>query len=628
MSKRKKLFLSLKIILLGFVLCVGTFALYAYGVVSSIDLEKILMSSAPNEKRLAAQDKIEQGSLTRLDDLELYWTWGKYSQDLKPFLKENKELWKSLKNNRELFWQKELPLESPKLNDCEVIYCLQSRLRFPEIPSLLWRGLIGIEDYRFLNHKGVDLRALLRALWHDLKVMRLEQGGSTLTQQLVKNLFYTNEKKFSRKIKEMIASTYIEFKLEKEQILQAYFNEVMWGSLQGIRIKGIAAASLFYFKKKPHSLSPYEVSILISLLKGPYYYSPVHKVERLKDRANLVFNKLKELNLFSDNSSLWSEKKWKSWHEGIVKLSKGAGLKSLYFLTKLEQEHQNYSNFIFLKEMEDMKLSLREKYPKSDFAIKAYKKKIGAEGVNPFFHYSKYERNLDQAIKGERHQVGSTLKPIIYFLLESEGLDMGSNVETAPFTLKLKSGEWSPKESHKGIPEKVSYEEALVQSLNRPVVRAAKDYGFDKFEKLLDARIPNLKKPLSEYPAQLLGAVELSIEELAKVYEEFLNGACRAKQSSRVLLALSDPKKTTIRFRVGSKLGQMRFFGKTGTSNNGFDSWFVGFEGQELMVVWVGLEGRRDEEKEFKLYGSNSSFVIYKNYYQFRGKLFNEMPCQ
>lgn len=628
MSKRKKLLFVLKIFLLGFVLCVGTIGVYSYSVVASIDLEKILMSRAPELKRPDAPDKLEQGSLARYKDLRLYWTWSKYGQDFKPFLSENAKMWKSLKNNEEIFWQEDLSLESPKINDCESIYCLQTRLRFPEIPSLLWRGLIGIEDYRFLNHKGVDLRALLRALWHDLRVMRLEQGGSTLTQQLVKNIFYTNEKKFSRKIKEMIASTYIEYKLEKEQILQAYFNEVMWGSLQGIRIKGIGAASLFYFQKKPQSLTPYEVSILISLLKGPYYYSPVHKVERLKDRANLVFNKLKELNLFSDDSSLWSEEKWTNWHRDIVNLSKGSELKSLYFLTKLASEHQNFSTYIFIKEMEDMKLSLSEKYPKSDFAIKAYKKKLGTKNSTPFFHYSKYERSLDQAIKEERHQVGSTLKPIIYFLLENEGLDMASDVETSPFTLKLKSGEWSPKESHKGIPEKVSYEEALVQSLNRPVVKAVQNYGFSKFETLLDERIPNLMKPLSEYPAQLLGAVELSIEELAGVYEEFLNGACKAKDSSRVLLALSDPKRTTIRFRVGSKLGQMRFFGKTGTSNNGFDSWFVGYEGQELMVVWVGLEGRRDTEKEFKLYGSNSSFVIYKNYYQFRGKLFNEMPCQ
>ncbi len=627
MSKRKKVLTVLKVLIFTIFLCGGIFALYVYGVVNSIDLEKILVSRPPSQKMSDKSDELEQGSLVKSKDLLTYWNWTKYPQGLRSFQKENSQMWKSLKNNEELYWLNELKLDVLKENDCEVIYCLQSRLTFPEIPSLLWRGLIGIEDYRFLNHRGVDLRALARALWHDIKVMRLEQGGSTLTQQLVKNLFYNNEKKFSRKIKEMIASTYIEIKLEKEQILQAYFNEVMWGSLQGIKIKGIAAASFFYFLKKPQDLTPFEVSILISLLKGPYYYSPVYKIERLKDRTNIVFNKLKSLDLFSDESSRWSEEAWKSWHEMIVKRSKGSRLKSLYYLSTLDEEKRTFAHFTLVREVEDLKIDLKEKYPKSDFAIKVFKKKIKSEDP-PFYHYSKFERNIETAIKGERHQIGSTLKPIIYSILEEKGLDMNELVDTSPFTLELKSGPWSPKESHKGIAPQVTYEEALIKSLNRPVIRAVRDFGFENFEGLLKAKIPHLKIPLNEYPAQLLGAIELSLEELAQIYQGFLESACRPQDSSKFLLALSDPKRTTIRFRVGNKLGQMRFFGKTGTSNNGYDSWFVGFEGNELLVTWVGLEGRRDNEKEFKLYGSNSSFLIYKNFYQFRGKLFNEMLCQ
>lgn len=607
-------------------LAFAALCLFFYQVISSLDLEKITSSSPPKAQQSEVQDQVEQGALVRKDDFKLFWIWNNYDLSFEEFEAQNSDTWDAINKNSELYFKEDLLLSPLKGNDCDLTYCLQSRLRFPEIPSLLWRGLIGIEDYRFLDHKGVDPRSLLRALWHDLMVLRLEQGGSTLTQQLAKNLFYTNEKKFSRKIKEMIASTYIEYKLEKEQILQAYFNEVMWGSLQGIKIKGIAAASLFYFLKKPQKLEPFEVSILISLLKGPYYYSPVNHPDRLKGRAHLVFKKLKELMLFPANSKAWSDDIWNRWQKRITERSQGVALRSLYKLLSYPEKNYRYEIFVLLKEVEALNQELKQKYKKSDFAIKL--KKFSVKTDDSFEAYSKFERSLEKAIKEERHQVGSTLKPIIFGLLEENDFSLNQEVSTLPLTLNLKSGPWSPRESHDGLAEKVTYEEALIQSLNRPVVRAVQEYGFDKFEEILKIKIPHLKTPLSEYPAQLLGAVELSLAELVAIYGDFLNKACLRFGGSRVIKALSDPKKTTIRFRVGEKLGQMRFFGKTGTSNNGFDSWFVGFDGREVLATWVGLEGQRDKEKEFKLYGSNSAFVIYRNFYRYRGKLFNEMVCQ
>lgn len=607
-------------------LAFAALCLFFYQVICSLDLEKITSSSPPKAQQSEVQDHVEQGGLVRKDDFKLFWIWNNYDLSFEEFEAENSDTWDAINKNSELYFKEDLLLSALKGNDCDLTYCLQSRLRFPEIPSLLWRGLIGIEDYRFLDHKGVDPRSLLRALWHDLMVLRLEQGGSTLTQQLAKNLFYTNEKKFSRKIKEMIASTYIEYKLEKEQILQAYFNEVMWGSLQGIKIKGIAAASLFYFLKKPQKLEPFEVSILISLLKGPYYYSPVNHPDRLKGRAHLVFKKLKELMLFPANSTAWSDEQWSRWQKRITERSQGVALRALYKLLSYPEKSYRYENFVLLREVEALNQELKQKYKKSDFAIKL--KKFSVKTDDSFEAYSKFERSLEKAIKEERHQVGSTLKPIIFGLLEENDFSLNQEVSTLPLTLNLKSGAWSPRESHDSLTEKVTYEEALIESLNRPVVRAVQEYGFDKFEEILKIKIPHLKTPLSEYPAQLLGAVELSLAELAAIYGDFLNKACLRFGGSRVIKALSDPKKTTIRFRVGEKLGQMRFFGKTGTSNNGFDSWFVGFDGREVLATWVGLEGPRDKEKEFKLYGSNSAFVIYRNFYRYRGKLFNEMPCQ
>ncbi len=629
MFKRKQLLFLLKISFFAAFLCAGAFTIFSYQVIDSIEIDKILKSSPPPVKRMDKEDTIEQGSLVKVEDLRFFMVWAREDLNFQDYINEKKEIIEEVEKGRVLYFKDSITLPELKRNDCSEIYCLQSKLRFSEIPSLLWKGLIGIEDYRFLDHRGIDPRSLLRALWHDLKVLKLEQGGSTLTQQLAKNLFYTNEKKFSRKLKEMIASTYIEYSLEKEQILQAYFNEVMWGSLQGVKVKGVSAAAYFYFLKKPYELNPFEVSILISLLKGPYYYSPVYKIERLKDRSNLVFNKLRTLKLFSDSSEPWTKEKWNSWQKEISKRAEGMRFRSIYLLSKKKREKRTLGNFVFINLVEELNRDLKKQYPKSDFAIKSLKVNLkNPDEFNRLEYYTKIERDLTTAIEKERHQVGSTLKPIIYGMLEKTGLDLEDIIETTPLTLNLRSGAWSPRESHGGIPDKVSLKEALVQSLNRPVIRAVMNYGFDEFEKILAEAIPTLKKPLSEYPAQLLGSVELSLEELSVVYGDFLKQSCWGGGKSQVLDVLSDPNKTTIRFRVGEKLGQMRFFGKTGTSNNGYDSWFVGFDGLELLITWVGLEGPRDREKEFKLYGSNSSFLIYKNYYQYRGKLFNEMACQ
>ncbi len=601
--------------------------LFSFQVIKELDLDKISQSSSPRMMERSADDTIDQGVVLNREHLKLFLAWSELPQTLSQFIEQNQ---KSLQEKKKgLFFTDSVLLPEIKKNDCKRVYCLQSKLNFPEIPSLLWRGLIGIEDYRFLDHAGVDPRSLLRALWHDIKVRRLEQGGSTLTQQLAKNLFYSNEKKFSRKIKEMIASTYIEAKFGKEEILQAYFNEVEWGSLQGIKIKGVATASLFYFQKPYSALTPFEASILISLLKGPYFYSPINRSERLKERVGIVFNKLKELNLFPHDATFWSDKKWNNWVSHLKSFSKKTSLRSLYLLSKKPRDQQVYANYILINEAETLNQKLKERYKNSDLAIKIIKIKLTEDKKEiEFNYYSKFERDLETAIKKEAHQVGSTLKPIIYGLLSGAGLSLDDEIETASVTLDLVSGQWSPRESHRDLPPKVTFREALIQSLNRPVIRAVKNFGFSEFEPLFNKSIPRLKKPLSEYPAQLLGSVELSIEELGNAFAQFLRNACWKGVGTEVLDALSDPLLTTIRFRVGDKLGQMNFFGKTGTSNNGYDNWFVGFDGRELLITWVGLEGDRTKNKEFKLYGSNSAFLVYKNYYENRGKLFNEMACQ
>lgn len=606
-------------------------------VIADAPLERLERVSLIGTNRLISDEKInlEKGSLVNIDELQFFLQFYGGKKESSRYIQESlaeKKLQKVEKSKSLYSLSDDLELESPLVNDCEQIYCYQHRINFDHIPSQFWKGLMGIEDYRFLDHFGVDLKSILRAAIIDIIEMKVVQGGSTLTQQLVKNLFYSNEKKLSRKIKEMIVAIYIESKYPKENILEAYFNEVFWGALGGVRIKGIYAASLFYFEKRPQEIDPYEASILIGLLKGPNYYRPLKYLDRLIQRTNVVYSKLGELNLYPASLELkWKKDDWEDWVEKLKKRADERWHLNMWKSLENKQTYLNaYEKFVFNNKATEIMSFIKTRAPEQDMAIKAL---IGSpkQGDKNFFtYYSKFERSKKVAISEEKHQVGSTLKPLLYSYFLDHEMALGDMVSTEPIMLKLISGNWSPREAHDDLPKEVTLSTALAKSYNRPVIRLAEKIGFEVLEKELDLIIPRLQKPLSEYPAQLLGAVELSLEELHEIYRKFISKECALglnEENPGVLYLLSDPKQTTIRLAVGSVIGKQRFFGKTGTSNKGFDNWFLFFDGVRLGVVWVGLEGSRDV-KQFRLYGSNTSFKIFELFARDSGRRFGELNCE
>lgn len=604
----------------------GILAFSAYTVVKApIEIfENVVVKDEPDS---LGTDKfyLETGTITNKSVLENYLLFSVYELGTEQWFKANSE--KLEINKNKVLIKDKIELPRPLNNECNLVYCFQKRIRFENIPPIFWKGLIGIEDERFLLHQGIDFKSLLRAFVHDVMVMRLEQGGSTLTQQIVKNLFYTNEKKFSRKIKEMIIAVYLESKFEKDAILQAYFNEVIWGGKQGIKIKGLYAASLFYFNKKPQEVSPYEAAILISLLKGPNFYNPLGKSERLRKRADLVFEKLVRMNLFpSSSGEKWEDSDWSNWLVGLKKRQKNKPFRSNWWLSKnlIKGELGIYERYVFHNSVRKTLKNIKERLPKKDIAVKAYFGDLKNKKQN-YFYYSKYERNWERAEKEEKHTLGSTIKPLIYSMLIELGTKMDSEVETGPLTVKIKSGEWKPREAHKIAEPFISLSKALKLSYNRPLIRESINKGLDNVEKEMLKVFPSLILPLKEYPAQILGTVEVTMEELFNIYRKFIIRDCTRDKES-VVKILSDPKQTTIRKLVGNEFGNLRFFGKTGTSNNGFDNWFVFYEGSRLGVLWVGLEGSRDE-KDLKLYGGTTSFRIFKDFYLNSGKRFGEFNC-
>ncbi len=603
--------------ILGLVICVMTiaFAGFVVNVIGNSGVSEALNPTAISKKVIDVV--FEEGALLREKDFAVFRA---YSNELKFDEVINKNLIKD--NDGILEIKNDFKLANLRKNDCKSIRCLQYKVPFSKIPNVLSRGLIGIEDYRFLDHFGIDIISILRAIVQDIKAGALVQGGSTLTQQLVKNLFFTNERKFTRKVKEAILAIYIEYKFDKTTILENYFNEVFWGSINGIYIKGIQSAALAYFGKDIELLSQYEAAIMVSMLKGPSYYNPIRQTKRLRDRADFIYSKLKDLNLYNRGTSMkWTSVDWAEWIEKLNLLQSNSYIESIYLASEDYSSELQYLKFKAIVESKELLESKKD--VSTDLSVKF----LITDKNNELTHYTRFERNKERAINEERHQIGSTIKPLLYSLLIDFGVSLDDLVSMAPVKMSLKSGTWEPRESHKIEEEEITARRALQESFNNPLIRLVERVGFDKFQIAMSEIFPDMMKPLAEYPAQLLGTTEISIRDLNQKYQQMFTSECVREEHS-VISALADVSKTTIRRVVKDKLTHFRIFGKTGTTNNGFDNWFVGYDGHITYVIWTGVEEGRDKLKSLPLYGSNTSFKIFQESLLFSGRRLGASLCR
>jgi len=535
------------------------------------------------------------------------------------------------------FINENIELEKLKVNSCNQFRCIQNRQDFSQIPSSIWKGLLGTEDFRFLEHRGVDPIAIMRAIVVDIMAMKFVQGGSTLTQQLVKNLYLTNEKKIRRKIKEIIFAIYIENVLDKEEIVTLYLNEVFWGTYQGIRLKGFHSASLAYFNKTPSELNEFEATILVSFLKGPAYYHPVRGLKRMKTRANAVYKRLQNINLFSkEKDQSWTDEEWNNWSVDFEKRSLETSFYS-YFLASHNNESviDSFDKIQLYESISKIRKWLKPRAKDADIAVKviiADKECSSYDCVNSFSYYSKYERDKRKAMTSELHQVGSLLKPVVYESFIELGRNYDEIISTKPLVLKLKSGVWKPKDYSKAKNDDIELKVALQKSKNIPLVRVAQEIGFDVLEENLTQIIPRMLTPLSEYPAQLLGALELSMEDVLNVYSNFIKKKCSEIKENgtefekTVLHYMSVADETTISKLAKPPLKNANVFGKTGTSNNGLDNWYFAFDGKKVYVFYYGVESSRGE-LNLRLTGAVSSYMIFQEFMNLRGKQISEVIC-
>ncbi len=626
---KKRLIYSVVTAIILLIMVVGGFVLSTL-LEYPLDLLEVVKARALQVRQAAI---LEEDSAVRQDDLKSFLLFGEH-QDRFAFLKKQQQLGKLVPHKDLFLVHADIKLPRLLLNNCSELYCYQHRLRFAEIPSFFWKGLINTEDRRFLEHRGVDFRGMARALIVDILHMKLVQGASTLTQQLVKNLYLSSEKKLTRKLKEMILALYIELKFSKEEILTIYFNEVYWGSFQGIKIKGIYAASLFYFKKSIFQLNPYEATILISLLKGPGYYGPIRHLDRLIKRVTVVYGKLKEIGLVSTLDNFhWNRDRWLRWQKELIKRQKKKHWRPLVRIMRSNYSFINdYQQYVLARSMQRVLAWGNKKISSvTDDKLQgiALIYSLEREEVKKFAYYSRWGVDPYEYIKKHTHQVGSTLKPLIYSILVKQGVSFDQLVSTKRVAVKMRSGGvWRPHEGSRIKQSEVTVREALQRSLNNPLIRLVEEKGFTNVESELKAILPKLQTPLAEFPAQMLGAIELTLDDLLQAYYRFIKNECSLNREfyEATLDILSDPTKTTLRHSVNKRLSNFRFFGKTGTTNKSIDNLFVFFDGKLLGAIWIGLEGKRPE-KSLHLGGSRTAFKVFQYFILNRGGRFNLLGC-
>jgi penicillin-binding protein 1B len=509
-----------------------------------------------------------------------------------------------------------------------------------DVPPGLVAALLATEDRRFLAHRGVDPIGILRAAWANLRAGRTVQGGSTLTQQLVKNFYLTHEQSLKRKLNEAVMAILLEYRYSKEEILEAYLNEVFLGQAGDRAIHGFGLAAEFYFQRRLHELELDQLALLVGLARGASYYDPRRFPERALARRNLVLDRM--------------------LREGLASADRieAARAQPLGVSPRVPRSEGHFPAFLDL-----VRRQLRTEYREEDLrseglrifttldpGIQLALEKHLSEGVAEVIQARGIRDPLQAAavvtdpLAGEvlalvgdsnprfpgfnraveaRRPIGSLIKPFIYLaaLSDPDRFTLATLLDDGPLTLQLPHGEpWSPQNFDRRFHGQVLLWEALVRSYNVATVRLAQQIGIAQIIRLLQTL--GLDRTPAALPSLALGALDMSPLEVATLYQALANGgyATRGRAIRDVLdadnqelshyslelrgavpdgavqlvnHALHDVTTVGTGSAIGRRLPGRVLAGKTGTSNDLRDSWFAGFDDRHLLVVWLGLDDNR-----------------------------------
>ena len=524
-------------------------------------------------------------------------------------------------------------------------------IRLDEVPGLLPKGLMAVEDRDFYGHFGLAPLSIARAMVANIKAGGIVQGGSTLTQQLVKNLFLTRDQTLIRKGNEALMSVLLEWHYEKDDILETYLNEVYLGQAGTRSIHGFGLASQFFFGEPLKDLDSHQIALLIGMVKGPSYYNPRRHPQRATARRNLVLDEMAEAGLLGDQElrearskplgvsakPSFTDNRYPAYidlvRRHLARDYQQEDLQSegLRIFTTLNPAVQHASETAVSKtlprlpgaDMLEAALVVTAKDTGEVLAL------VGGKDTD----FAGFNRAVDA-----RRPMGSLIKPFIYLaaLEQPEKYTLITPVKDQPFTLEFDDGRlWKPKNFDQEARGEVPLHLALSKSYNLPAVRVGLGVGIPAVQSRL--RAFGATGPISDYPSMLLGSVSLAPVDVAQLYQGLATSGFNTplrtirevtdannEPLSRYSLKVdqvADPaavhlvqyamqetmQEGTGRSAYYTLPERLSLAGKTGTTDDGRDSWFAGFSGDLVAVAWVG----RDDNGPTALTGASGALPVW-----------------
>ncbi|MCC6074189.1 penicillin-binding protein 1B [Pseudomonas sp. GCM10022188] len=530
-------------------------------------------------------------------------------------------------------------------------------IQLDEVPPFLLDTLIAVEDRDFYSHFGVSPKSIARAMWVNTTSGALVQGGSTLTQQLVKNFFLSNERSLTRKGNEALMALLLELHYDKRQILEAYLNEVFLGQDGQRAIHGFGLASQYFFGQPLAELRLHQVALLVGMVKGPSYYNPRRYPERALERRNLVLDLLGEQGVASAEEVAQAKK------APLEVSSRGSLANTTYpaFLDMVKRQlRQDYRDEDLTEEGLRIFTSLDPIIQsKAEKAMAETLKRLGGrkgiDEVESAMVVTNPQTGEVQALLGSRQPrfagfnraldaqrpIGSLVKPAVYLtaLEKPSQYTLTSLVVDEPFSIKGADGQvWQPKNYDRQAHGTIFLYQGLAHSYNLSTAKLGLELGVPNVLKTV-ARL-GVEQDWPAYPSMLLGAGALSPMQVATMYQTLANGGFNTplRGIRSVLTATGEPLKgypyeVQQRFDPGaihlvqeamrrvmregtarsvySQLpASLTVAGKTGTSNDSRDSWFAGFGQDLLAVVWMG----RDDNGKTPLTGATGALQVWTSF--------------
>lgn len=509
-------------------------------------------------------------------------------------------------------------------------------IQLQDAPPGLIDSLIAIEDRDFYEHHGISFKGIARAMVANIKAGGFVQGGSTLTQQLIKNFYLTSDRTLLRKLLELPMAVLLELHYGKDEILEAYLNEVYLGQDGARAIHGFGLGAHYFFAQPIQELKLHQVALLAGMVKGPSYYDPRRHPERAKRRRNLV------LKVLFEQGKISREQYQQASTADLDVVKKGTLLKEAYpaYLDLVKRQlRRHYRDEDLSSEglrvftsldpivQSQAEQALTQTIDGLEKGYKGLKKLQGSMVVTDpqtgevmavigdrNTRYKGFNRALDS-----QRPIGSLVKPAVYLTALERGYTLSTLLDDSPYSLTLANGQtWKPQNFDKRSHSNVTLIEGLAHSYNITTARLGMEIGLDN---VIDTLVRlGVRRKLDPYPSLLLGAQGLSPLEVATMYQTIAaNGFQMPPRAIRTVTDKAGSELSSYPFQLKQTVeaddifllqtamqdvthrgtassiyrslpGSINVAGKTGTSDEQRDSWFAGFAANRLAVVWLGQD--------------------------------------